>query len=474
MFALLAPRISLTIGPYTSEASKLIASHLAVLTRTDSDRHFLQTVYPSEPILAEASARLIYDSGWAGPLSALVHYVRSGIVEAGFKGELMTKIVCLMAMDKALGRKAVRSDRWRFSQPITVSEFLNHLIVPLQPNHTTFCQGLKGVQERTVQPTTLDVDDQPKTLNIDDKKFQRFLGGYVFFNHFIRVDVKLSYSMLVHAWNRGAAIMCMTNTKGIDHVIPVMLDTESNVMFSPLHGCWKKEHSQQARPHISYILINSKNYASGKDQTLAAWATKFSAPNLTDYGDSFHSSQAIPETDPSECDDNATPQKDFDLKSQYIDHDPPDKADGEKMKGVEMTESDTDSDNVFLSLIQDFGKKRLKEPWVQVGQILRTHRKLRKTHPPAPPVRTQFFVILKGIGINTYQCLKDDLHDSELQRRTRTYLQELRSARVDYVDTTEMKCTAAMQNIPLVYGDSMLGSEKWVKYRSEVEDRRRA
>ena len=81
--------------------------------------------------------------------------------------------------------------------------------------------------------------------------------------------------------------MCMTNTKGIDHVIPVMLDTKSNIKFGPLHGPWEKEHIQQARQYLSYILINSKNYASGKDQIQAARAAKLLARNLREYGDSF-------------------------------------------------------------------------------------------------------------------------------------------------------------------------------------------
>ena len=130
MLAVLAPRLALTIGPYASEASELITSHLAVLTRTDDERH-LRTVYPSEPILAEASARLTHIYGWASPLSALVHYVQGGIVEARFGGELITKIVCLIAMDNALSQIPIPPDRWRFSRPIPVSDFLDHLIIPL-------------------------------------------------------------------------------------------------------------------------------------------------------------------------------------------------------------------------------------------------------------------------------------------------------------------------------------------------------
>lgn len=258
--------------------------------------------------------------------------------------------------------------------------------------------------------------------------------------------------------------MCMTSTKGIDHVIPVMLDTKGDVVFGPLHGPWETEHTQQARRHISYILINSKNYACDKDQTRAAWATKFSAKNLKDYG---NGSQAIPEP---ESEDDGTHKEDFDVDSQYIfdDDDLPD----EERKDVQIPELDTD--NVFLSLILDFGTKCRKEPCVNVGKILRTHRHPRLSHPE---LGTQFIIVLKGIGANTYQCLKDDLNASESkegQSCTRTYLKELRSARVDYVDTKEPKCTAGMQNIPLVYGECELGSKNWVKYRSKLEDRTRA
>jgi hypothetical protein len=441
MVAVLAPRLALTIGPYTSEASELIASHLAVLTRTDNERHFLRTVYPSEPVLAEASARLTNKDGWANPLSALIHYVHGGIVEAGFRGELLTKIVCLMAMDKALSQNdPVPEDRWTFSQPISVSKFLDQLIVPLRPEHSTFSECLKGI------PDSGDI--LPGTLNVNNEKLQRFLRGNVFFNHFIRVDVKLSYAMLVQAWNRGAAIMCMTNTKGIDHVIPVMLDKKGDAMFGPLHGSWGKEHTQQARQHISYILINSKNYASGKDQTEAAWATKFSASNLKEYRDSDQATESDLSDETDDEDGDQTDQEDFNADSQYIWHadDPLDDelnvttgTGGEEMNDVEMSE--LHSDNVFLSLIQDFDKKCRKEAWVSVGAILRTHRYPRRCHPPREPIPLdrQVVVILKGASENTYEFLKNhqQAKDASESSRTSTYLKMLRSAKVDYVDKTQ-------------------------------------
>ena len=50
------------------------------------------------------------------------------------------------------------------------------------------------------------------------------------------------------------------------------------------------------------------------------------------------------------------------------------------------------------------------------------------------------------------------------------YLQELRSAEVDYVDKKGGRKLVGMQNIPLVYGDSTLGSANWDNYRPELQD----
>jgi hypothetical protein len=420
--------------------------------------------------LAEASALLTENYGWAKPLKALVHYVQGGIVDTGFKGELITKIICLMAMDNALYEIDVPANQWKYSRPIPVSDFLNHLIVPLK-GYSQFSEGLKGIQDR---------DNIPKgTLNVDDEKLQRFLHGYVFFNHFIHIDIKLSYSILVHAWNRGAAIMCMTNTKGINYAIPVILDTTGDIIFGPLHRPWEKEHIQQARQHISYILINSRNYASGRDQIQAAWDAKFSAQNLREYGDGFQGDQAT-ELDSSK----ETQGEDFDIDSQYIlqDDDEPNTPDGidEEMKDAEIQE--LEMDNVFLSLVQDFGQKRVKEPWVTVGRVLDTPSHPRRAHQSRKqlPLETQFIIILKGIDVDTYECLKDNLPQSDYWssnklRESRSSLTELASARVDYVDKKEkMKQVAGMQNIPLVYGDSMLGSENWERCRPELEHSWRA
>ena len=185
-------------------------------------------------------------------------------------------------------------------------------------------------------------------IDVDEQEMQRFLDGYIFFNHFTQVDVKMSYAMLCQAWNRGAAIMCKTNTKAVDFVIPVMLDT--NIEFGPLHDVWEGVHIEKARKHMSYILIKARNYASGKDQTAAAQEAKLMSANLHEFGKRFQSKQ-VSSLDAVE-----------ELKDK--------KFTGEN--GNEVLHLDTQ--NVFMSIVPDFGEKLKREDWISVGHPAHFHK----------------------------------------------------------------------------------------------------
>jgi len=168
--AVLATRLALAVGPFTAEATHVVASHLAVLLSTDQDRHFVQTFYPSEPILAEASAMITSEKGWVFALRSLVHLVQNGIVDAGYRGELLSKVLCLMAVDDSKKEPDPDSLRWIHSRPVKVRDFLDSWLTAPKKDHETFsaalCYGRKGT---------------------DAKELERFLDGHVFFTHFIRL-----------------------------------------------------------------------------------------------------------------------------------------------------------------------------------------------------------------------------------------------------------------------------------------------
>lgn len=372
--------------------------------------------------------------------------VHGGIVEAGFRGELLTKLVCLMAMDRALGKKQVKRNQWMFSRPITVSEFLNNLIASKK---TPFTKTLFGRPKQLTALSTKELKRKQEAgfhiTNVDEQDLQRFLDGYVFFNHFIQVEVKMSYAMLCQAWNRGAAIMCKTNTKAIDFAIPVMLKT--GIEFGPLHDVWEGAHIDKARKHMSYILINARNYASGKDQTIAAQEAKLMSANLHEFGKNFgpkhvSTQDAVEEIQTKDCDEENRDEV-----------------------------SDLDTRNVFMSIVPDFGKKLKREDWISVGHPVNFH-KYETRQSTNDEIHHQFqkqiYVVLKGSGDTTYECLKERPSMKWSMEKARDYIEELVQARKDYVEMGKYYTKIAMQNLPLTYGSSRMGGPVWTKYRKKA------
>ena len=506
--AVLSPRLALTIGPYNVEAAELVASHLAVLGGTDDERHFLRTYYPSEPFLAAVSALCTKSRGWHGSLKALNHYVMGGVVEAGFRGELLTKLTCLMAMDHLLNSKEMDPlplDQLRFSRVVRVSQFLNALITPRTGN--TFCEMLHGVKPNEPFPSG--------TLNVDESKLQTFLRGYIFFNHFIRVEVKVSIPMLVHAWNRGAAIMCQTGAKGIDYVIPIILPTqegdENN--FGPLHDEWTSAQCRTVSHRVSYILINSRNYATPKKQFVAAWAAKFSSKNFEPCQKANATKRPetveqllsqVDEEDDDDDDEESDGENDFGPYCPVENFNELDKSwnpkefeakQAEKLEKMQVDKPEKvveETDNVFMSLVQDFGNRSKKEYPISVGEIL-PERRFTRPSPYRQVVEikptTQFIVILKGIGPETYRFLRDDVVDFERPgttpddlELTRRYLKELRRTRYDYVENRRQlmakfkdhkpigkSLEAIVEALPLVFNSESYTSEPWKKSRIQLQ-----
>jgi hypothetical protein len=401
------------------------------------------------------------------------------------------------------------SDQLRFSRAVKVSQFLNALITPRTGN--TFCEILHGV--------TPGEPFSQGTLNVDESKLRTFLNGYVFFNHFIRVEVKLTIPMLVQAWNRGAAIMCKTGTKGIDYVIPIILsEGRDKHSFGPLHDEWTNEQCRAASHRVSYILINSKNYVAPKKQFDAAWAAKFSSKNfescqkakttrrpetveelLTQLNDAENEDEDEDEGSDDEIEFGPDcPVANFDELDMSWNPDEFERKEAkrrEKMKIDKPDEIIESTGNVFLSLVQDFGNKSNKDHPVSIGEILpefsqeKVLQSCTVVIKPKPNPITQFIVVLKGIGPDTYQFLRDDVIDSQQLgttstdiELTRRYLKELRHPRYDYVENrrqlmakfkghkpVEKSLEAIVEGLPLVYNSDRYTSEAWNRTSSQLQ-----
>jgi len=412
LFAVLAPRLALTAGPYSPEASEIVSSHMAVLVRTDNDRHFLRTAYPSEPILAEASARLTAEYGWGKPLLALNHYVQTGIVDAGFRGELLTKLLCLIASDTYL--LSIPYDpftQWHYTRPIRVSDFLNSLIAT---------DGIAG-NASTSEPESKFVDYLMKCSAIEFGDLQAFLNGYIFFTHFIKVECTASIQLLARAWNRGAAITCKAYNPRFDHIIPVMFHDANIDRFGPLYGPWSGEQIAEASRSMSYILIDSKNYSERKN-----WGSHVG---------------------------NVSPQDRNLIGSLPV-------------------------QNVYLSMVQDFGMREDEEPAVIIYPTSPSRSEAMTLRPREP--KKQITIILKGLDDQTYECLKDrpnafrpklsatrsNIPQDWDRAQTRRYLSELRDARSGYLDFelgTEWLRQAVADSLPLIFGCEDQIDDHWLE-----------
>ena len=296
---MLVLRLDIAARPSTIEAGELVASHLAVLVSAETEHRFLKIGYPSKPILATVAALHLQTTGWDRPLMALCNYIDSSVVDAGFRGELLTKVICLLTMDELLDtlqpRKSLKSspmkdsrsqqehqsrasgapprpsssqqlspsetlspsserpysqpreseplNYWRYTKPVRLSQFLDHLLVA-PPRHRSFSAALIS---------------KYKELNVDKDKLDRFLNGWVFFNHFIKTEVRISIELIGRAWNRGGALMCNPCTDSNDFVIPVMLaqpDDETN--FGPMFDDWTDAQIIEGCRWLTLILITTK------------------------------------------------------------------------------------------------------------------------------------------------------------------------------------------------------------------------
>ena len=144
----------------------------------------------------------------------------------------------------------------------------------------------------------------------------------------------------------------------------------------------------------------------------------------------------------------------------------------QEMQAVEIEQGR--KSKMFMSLLQDFGPRLDREEWVTV-RGLKTSDYPNTRASRRNDMETQLVVVLKGIGPETYRCLRDpEPQETERIRRmqqTRQYLQQLTMTRVNYVQENNEEEKPGKQNIPMVYGPEWLGSDQWESQRDSLAQR---
>jgi hypothetical protein len=176
-----------------------VERHLRLVIAIQPKKETILTVAPSEPVLAEASARRKFNR-WA----TLAHFVDEGCISKGDCGELYMMQVILNAMDSAASTLPQLPKIPRYHTPIPLLLFLRQL---LQRDHIPKVLGAH-------------CSTRPETLATYYEK------SYVHCTHFVRVREGnlLDAQHLARFLERGVGILCKEGQEGIDLCIPVTMD----------------------------------------------------------------------------------------------------------------------------------------------------------------------------------------------------------------------------------------------------------
>jgi len=120
--------LSCRLGEYvslTSEVSvELVRSYVAVCSKISEKRDVLQVSYWTEPVLFEAALQL-WSLYFDGMIQTWGMFLSKGYVDAGIRGEVLGKIILLLAFDSCIQNS--KNINKRYYTPILLTNFLQNL-----------------------------------------------------------------------------------------------------------------------------------------------------------------------------------------------------------------------------------------------------------------------------------------------------------------------------------------------------------
>ena len=226
----LSIRLLLEFEPWWDDArareSALVAGHMRCCYSVPKHRRYLRSGTPSEPVLAEAAARIM--NKFPCPVENLKGFLENGLISKGERGELVAQLLLTLAHDQAL-LSDLAHDLVIYSQPVPVINFLKKLISR---------KHLEGI-----------LQSQPANVFKGQTLEEAFQDARLNFTHFVKAGESRIISDEI-AWMglaRGMAFVCANGEEAIDLVIPILL--------------WDKPLSRFV---VSAIFFQFKNRVSKK------------------------------------------------------------------------------------------------------------------------------------------------------------------------------------------------------------------
>ncbi|CRG89919.1 5-oxoprolinase (ATP-hydrolysing) [Talaromyces islandicus] len=180
----------------------LVSGYLRMIYDMSDYRRKLRTIQPSEPILSWVACKEMATRPGCR-LDVLKNFHKqcsSGSIDAGDIGEMAAALILMFAFDKK------QSLDLATPKPQTVLEFVRTLF------------GDSNTANLSSEPTGEHVT-------------QLMTNGFVFFNHFTRLEGPVNLTVLRQAWGRGTALFSYPGTAYFDIIIPIAILQNNNMSF---------------------------------------------------------------------------------------------------------------------------------------------------------------------------------------------------------------------------------------------------
>jgi hypothetical protein len=169
--------------------------------------------YPSEPVLAEAAARLLNrtSTGIASLAPQILEWaLNKGFVARGERGELVVRTLFTVAHDLAILQQYPNVSVRRFHYPVRLLTFLEQLLAP------DIWHVVRNARPFHAYPG-------------DPSLETAFHNAWLNFSHFIQLGDHSSFSLgcASELLKRGAAIQAYDNQYGVDGALPIFFGDPS-------------------------------------------------------------------------------------------------------------------------------------------------------------------------------------------------------------------------------------------------------
>lgn len=243
-------RIGLDIHPSRQTARQieveLVRAYMRVVFTVSESLDAVRTGTPSEPVVAEAAARLINSevNFQELPPRVLARAFEKGYVADGERAEMVGRLLWTLAHDTAL-RYTPWRDTVHYHKPLSVINFLKSLF------HQDHWNTILNARP-------LDNEDGPPLL-------QAFKDAYIHFSHFVDgrgckvMQLEEVYKLLL----RGAALHCDRKNGSINFLAPILFgppdSTAISLSASSVLQAQVSNYDNPGDVFLSSTFINSAN-----------------------------------------------------------------------------------------------------------------------------------------------------------------------------------------------------------------------